>query len=177
VSTCRKAGGEDPGGLGVQELPPGRTRAARRRIDARGVQDLPDGGQCDRHAELRQLAVDAAVSPERILLCQADDKAGDARAGRRAAGRAPLPRVVFARSQPAVPGQQRRWRNREDAGPAAAGYEACQRGEPHPVGRAVPDPAGVPAQRRVLVAEYEQPGIIRQVAAGYQDSEAEYPAN
>jgi hypothetical protein len=23
VSTCRKAGGEDPGGLGVQELPPG----------------------------------------------------------------------------------------------------------------------------------------------------------
>jgi hypothetical protein len=31
---------EDPGGLGVQELPPGGARAARRRIDARGVQDL-----------------------------------------------------------------------------------------------------------------------------------------
>jgi len=27
---------EDPGGLGVQELPPGRARPARRRIDARG---------------------------------------------------------------------------------------------------------------------------------------------
>ena len=26
---------EDPGGLGVQELPPGRARAARRRSDAR----------------------------------------------------------------------------------------------------------------------------------------------
>ena len=54
---------EDPGGLGVQELPPGRARAARRWIDARGMQDLPDGGRRDCHAEFRQLAVDAAVSP------------------------------------------------------------------------------------------------------------------
>jgi hypothetical protein len=29
---------EDPGGLGVQELPPGRARAARRRADARSSQ-------------------------------------------------------------------------------------------------------------------------------------------
>ena len=50
-------------------------------------------------------------------------------------GRAPLARVVFARDQPVVPGQQRRWRNREDGGPAPAGYERCQRGEPHPVSR------------------------------------------
>ena len=55
--------GEDPAGLGVQELPPARTRAPRRWIDARGMQDLPDGGRCDCHAELRQFAVDAAVSP------------------------------------------------------------------------------------------------------------------
>jgi hypothetical protein len=88
--------------------------------------------------------------PQWILFRQADDEAGDARSCRRAAGRAPLARVVFARSQPAVPGQQRRWRNREDAGPAAAGDQACQRAEPHPAGRAVPDPAGVAAQRRVL---------------------------
>ena len=32
---------EDPGGLGVQELPPGRARPAGSRIDARGTQDLP----------------------------------------------------------------------------------------------------------------------------------------
>ena len=38
---------EDPGGLGVQELPPGRAGAARRRIDARSVQDLPHGGRRD----------------------------------------------------------------------------------------------------------------------------------
>jgi hypothetical protein len=35
----------------------------------------------------------------------------------------------------------------------------------------------VAAQYRVLVAEHKQLGILRQVAAGYQDSEAEYPAN
>ncbi len=38
--------GEDPG-LGVQELPPGRARAAGSRIDARGTQDLPDGRRRD----------------------------------------------------------------------------------------------------------------------------------
>jgi hypothetical protein len=39
----KKVGGEDPGGLSVQELPPGRAVPARRRVDARGVQDLVDG--------------------------------------------------------------------------------------------------------------------------------------
>jgi hypothetical protein len=63
VSTCRKAGREDPGALGVQELQPGQARAALRRIDARSMQDLPDGGRCDRHAELPQFALEAAVSP------------------------------------------------------------------------------------------------------------------
>jgi hypothetical protein len=43
---------EDPDGLGVQELPPGRARAARRRADARSSQDLIDGGQRDRDAGL-----------------------------------------------------------------------------------------------------------------------------
>jgi hypothetical protein len=91
--------GEDPGGLGVQELPPGRARAARRRIDARGAQDLPDRGLRDGHAEFRQFAVDPAVSPPRILLRQPDDKAGDAPGCRRAARRALPARVVFLRGQ------------------------------------------------------------------------------
>jgi hypothetical protein len=69
---------EDPGGLGVQELPPGRARAARRRSDARDSQDLIDGGWRDPDAELGQLAVDPAVAPQRIFFRQANDKAGDA---------------------------------------------------------------------------------------------------
>ena len=83
--------GEDPGGLGVQELPPARARASRCRIDARGMQDLPHGGRRDCDAELGELAVDPAVSPRRILPRQADDKAGDARDCRRASWLAPTP--------------------------------------------------------------------------------------
>jgi hypothetical protein len=55
--------GEDPGGLGVQELPPRGPRAAPCPIDARGMQDLPHRGWSDCYAEFRQLAVDPAVSP------------------------------------------------------------------------------------------------------------------
>jgi hypothetical protein len=169
--------GEDPGGLGVQKLPPGRARAARRRIDARGMQDFPDGGRRDRHAELGQFAVDPAVSPQRILLCQPDNKAGDAPDCRRAAGRAPGARVVLARGQLAVPGQQRRGRHGEDFGPAPAGKEPCQRGEPHLVDRLIPDPAGVAAQHRVLVPQYQQLSILRPVPTEHQGSDAQYPAN
>ncbi len=90
---------EDPGSLGMQELPPGRARAARCRIDARSAQDLPDCGLRDRHAEFRQFAVDPAVSPQRILLRQPDDKAGDAPGCRRATRRAlPLVSYIFAAS-------------------------------------------------------------------------------
>ena len=56
---------EDPGCLGVQELPPCRGRAAWGGIDACGVQDLPDGGRRGSRAGFRQFAVDPAVSPRR----------------------------------------------------------------------------------------------------------------
>src|SRR5271154_998031 len=53
---------DDPGSLDAQELPPARARAARCRIDARCVQDLPHGGRRDCHAELQELAVDPAMA-------------------------------------------------------------------------------------------------------------------
>src|ERR1700733_6017885 len=131
ASTCGEVHCDDPGGLGVQELPPVRARASRRWIDAGRMTDLPHGGGRDCHAELCEFAVDPAVSLQRILLRQADGKAGDARYYRRAPWLAPLARVVLLRRQPAVPGQQRRWRHGEDFGPAPAPYKPRQRGEPH----------------------------------------------
>ncbi len=50
--------------------------------------------------------------------------------------------VSYVRGQLPVPGQQRRGRHRDDFGPAPAGYEPRQRGEPRPVSRLVPYPAG-----------------------------------
>jgi hypothetical protein len=117
-----------------------------------------------------------AVSPQRILLRQPNDKAGDALDSRRPSGLAPFPRVVFHRGQLAVPGQQCRGRYREDLCPAPAGDEPGQRGEPHPISRLVPQPADVAAQHRVLVAEHELLSILGPVATEHQDSHAEYPA-
>jgi hypothetical protein len=114
---------DDPGSLGVQELPPGRARAARRWIDARSSQDCIDSGRRDSHAEFGQLAVDPAVAPQRVLFRQPDGEAGDAWDRRRAAGPAAFARVVLSGGQPAVPGQQCRWGHGEDSGPVPAGYQ------------------------------------------------------
>ena len=128
-------GRADPGGLGMKKLTPRRARRRGRRIDARSPQDLPHGGRRGRHPELGQFAVDPAVSPQRIPAGEANGQARDARGCRRAPRLAPLARVVRVAGQPAVPGQQRRWRDGEDFGPAPARWETCQRGEPHPSGR------------------------------------------
>ena len=149
-----------------------RACATRRRIDARGMQDLPPGGRRFGDAEFRQFAVDPAVSPQRILLRQPNDQAGDARDCWRTAGLPPPARVVLSPRQFAVPGQQRRGRNRQDFGPAPAGDEPCQRGEPHPVSWLVPDPADVAEQNRVLVPKHQQFSILRQVLTEYQDGQA-----
>jgi hypothetical protein len=61
---------EDPGCLRVQELPPGRTVPARRGIDARGTQDLIDGGRRDRHAQLGQLAMNPPVAQSGFSLAR-----------------------------------------------------------------------------------------------------------
>ncbi len=57
-----------------------------------------------------------------------------------------------------------------------AGKKPGQRGEQHPVGRLVPDPAGLAAEHRVLVPEHQQFSSLRPVAAEHQGSHAEYPA-
>src|SRR6266568_5709363 len=127
-------------------------------------------------AELRQLAVDPAVSPQRILLRQPDGKAGDAPGCRRTTGLALLARVVLSRGQSAVPGQQRRRRHGEDPCPAPPGEEPRQHREPQPVSRVVPDPADVAAEHRVLVPEHQQLSSLCPVTAEHQPSRTEDPA-
>jgi hypothetical protein len=118
-----------------------------------------------------------AVTPQRILLRQANDKAADARECWRAAGLTPLARVVLLRGQLALPGQQRRGRDKKDPSPAAARYEPSQRSEPGPVSGLVPHSAGMAAQHCVLVPEHKQFSILRPVATEHQDSQAEYRAH
>ena len=175
VSTCRKSTARMPVAwavrncrhVGPDRRGPGSMPAAR--------QDLPHGGRRHGDAELGQLAMDPAMSPQRILLRQANHQAGDARDRRRA------PRVCAACSyrtcpRPASLRCQARsvaGRHGEDPGPAPAGQEPCHRGEPHPVARLVPYPADVSAQHRILVPEHEQLGILRPVTTERQDGQAE----
>jgi hypothetical protein len=146
------------------------------RRGAGGVQNLPDGGQRHGDAELQQFALDPAVAPQRILPRQAQHESLDTRGGRRTAGPAPLAHVVFLRGQPAVPGQERRGRDREYLGPTPACHDPCQRREPSPVRRLVPHPADLPAQHRVLMPEHQHFGHCRPVAAEQHDDQAKCPA-
>ena len=168
----QEIGREDPGSLGVQELPPGGVGAARCRVDAGGVQDLPDGGPRYGDAGLQQFAPGSGGTPQRILPRQALDTRG----GRRTAGPAPPARVVLLRRQPAVPSHERRGRDGEHLGPTPAWHNPCERGEPGPVRRLVPHPADLPAQHRILMPEHQHFGRSRPVAAEQHDDQAEYPA-
>ena len=116
------------------------------------------------------------MPPQRILPRQADDKPGDARARPRASELAPLARVVLPRHKLAVPGQQRRGRHWEDLAPVPSRYQPRQRGEPGPVRRLVPDPAGLPPQYSVLMPQHQQLSILGHITTEHQDHQAEHPA-
>jgi hypothetical protein len=68
---------QDGLGLGAQEAGPGDGRPLRRRIDALGLEDLPDRGGSNLDAEEGEFAVDTAVPPGGVFGCQAQDGAAD----------------------------------------------------------------------------------------------------
>ncbi len=61
-------------GLGVQELGPSHLRAVRGRVDAGVGEDLPDSRLSNRVSEAGKFALDAAVSPRRVLGGESDDQ-------------------------------------------------------------------------------------------------------
>jgi len=77
---------EDRVRLGPQELRPGRSGSPRRRVDAGGVQDVPDGGGADLVAEAGEFAVDASISPGGVLGGQTDDQGTQAGGDGRSTG-------------------------------------------------------------------------------------------
>src|SRR6266568_1448691 len=66
--------GEDPGGLLVQERPPGGGRPPWRRVQSVAAQRGADRGRRDAQAKLEQLALGALVAPARVLAGQANDQ-------------------------------------------------------------------------------------------------------
>jgi len=58
-----------------------------------------------------------------------------------------------------------------------AGDQPGQGREPEPAGRLAADPAGLPAQHRVLVPEHQQFGVLERTTPGEQHQSAEQAAD
>ena len=110
---------EDAVGLGSEELPPCWSGAAGRGVDAGVVNNVPHGAGGDPVAEADQLAVDASVSPGRVVRSQAQHQLPDLPGDGWPPGLA-VRVCPVAGDQLAVPAQQRR-RGEEEDRPAGAG--------------------------------------------------------
>ena len=99
-----EVGGQQPGRLGSEEGAPVGVYPARRRAQVCGGQDPADGAGADVVSEAGELALDAAVSPARVLPCQPDDELAELVVDAGAAGRVRV--GPFLGDQASVPGQQ-----------------------------------------------------------------------
>jgi len=115
-----EVGGQDAAGLGGQELLPGRSGAPVRRADPGVVQDLPDRGGCDVMAEPHQLALDAAVTPARVICGDADHELADRGCRARPSGTPSAGVVPFPGGEAAMPGKQRRRGHAKHCAPLGA---------------------------------------------------------
>jgi hypothetical protein len=99
--------GHDRVRLRSQELRPCRSTSSTGGIDAGSMEDLPHGGGADLVTETGELAMDAAISPGRVLGGQADGERAQAGWDRGASG---LGRRggPLAGNESAVPAQDRR---------------------------------------------------------------------
>jgi hypothetical protein len=102
VSRVNKVGGQQPGGLCMQEGPPPGVCSAWGGAEAGGGENPADRTRAQVVSEPDEFAVDAGVDPGRILLRQAHDKVTDLVTNRWAAG--PVGVSPLLRDQSAVPG-------------------------------------------------------------------------
>jgi hypothetical protein len=96
---------QDAGRLGGQELPPGRRRPARRRLEPSGGQDPADRPLPHPVPQAEQLALDAPVPPARVLPGQLLHQFADLGRDRRASHGVRV--RPLSPDQALVPGQQR----------------------------------------------------------------------
>jgi hypothetical protein len=159
--------GDDPLGLGGEELTPTRAGAARGWVDACRVQDLPDRGGRDPVPKPGKFALDPAVAPPWVLLGQPQCQLGERGRGGWAPGASASSGVVpLPGDHSAVPGQQSPRSDRKDTAPAAARQQRRQCSQPEPVSWLVADrTVELSPQHRVLVPQHEQFGVLGDVPA------------
>ena len=131
VSTWKQVARHDPLGLRGQELPPGQARAARRRVDARSLEQQPHGAWRDPVPQTGEFTVNAPVGPRRVLSRHPQDQLPQLRRDRWPAGQAVGFRPV-APDQVVVPPQQRLASRTDGVDAAPTGAESIPKGWPGP---------------------------------------------
>jgi hypothetical protein len=77
VSRVNKVGGQQSGGLSAQEAPPSGVRPAWCWAESSGGQDPPNRAGAYAVSETDEFALDPAVAPGRVFLCQAQHQGPD----------------------------------------------------------------------------------------------------
>src|SRR6266481_910839 len=147
-----KVAGDDPCGLGSQELGPRGARASWGRTAARSSEERPDrcGTDCD--PELAELALDPHAPPTGILPGKAQDERPNLRVDRRPARLRPRSVGPAPSHELPVPAQERLWGD-DERRPPVSREEPARRGEEHPVQGSELRSEGLAAQDAYLMAK------------------------
>ena len=168
--------GEDAAGLRGQELLPRWARAAGCGVVPAACR-VATPWSCRSGGRVRRVRLARDGAPTSDCRSRCGSPGPDRGCGRRSSGSPPAGVVPFARGQSPVPGEQRCRGHHEHLAPPAAGDEPGQCRKPHPVARLVADPAGLAAQYRVLVPEYQEFGVLGHLTPGQYHQTTEQTAN
>jgi hypothetical protein len=163
--------GDDPIGLCLEELLPGRSRSARRRVQAVCLQDRPHRRGADLVAQARQLAVDPAVPPGGVLYRQPLHQGLHSRRDRRTTRTPSSGGGPSLRDQSTMPAQYRPGRHQQPDLPRRW-QPKRERRDHDPVRPRQPRPTGLPTQHRQLVPQQQDLGILRRLRAAKQHQPA-----
>lgn len=126
-----------------------------------------------------KLALDSTMPPPRVPPRQAQHQPLErGRRGRSPSAPASSGEVPLPGDQPAVPGQQRPRRDRDNVPPAERGYQRRQHGQPQPVRGLVADRTPeLPPHHRVLVPQHQQFGVLGGVPARQHRGNGQQPTS
>src|SRR6266511_1451005 len=164
---------KDHGRLLTQELPPAHARASRCGLDAMTLEHVPDATRREPDPEPDQFAMDALVSPTRVLRRQTQDQLSRLCEERRPTRPSALIRPAAA-DEVTMPAQKRRRLDQERARPRQKPAECSQQDT---IGRPQTRPTYLAPQHLQLMAQHQDLHFLRPLRTTKQNQQLEQTAN